>query len=971
MIKKTERRLCILVLMLSWSGPSIYAQNTDVKTTDVEAFKNPPNSAKPHTWWHWVNGNISKQGITKDLEALKEVGIGGIQMFNIDWATPFGGVEYNSPKSHDMFKYTFAEAERLGLEVAVNSSSGWSSTGGPWVTPENSMKMMVWSETQISGDEKSIQLPLPELNKKQKPYNFYRDVAVVAFPTPADKAYRLDQWDSKSLNELRARPDKIFPSFDDAPQNSVIDADKIKVITQKMDKDGTLNWNVPKGNWTVLRMGYTTTAVTNKPLTKKGGLGLEIDKLSRKAADIHWNELLNQIIADAEGKKAFTTILIDSYEVGHQNWTDDFPKQFTNLRHYDIIPNLVCMTGRIVESTEYTERVLWDMRTTVADLMHKNYYQYFKDKCHEQGFKLATEPYGTGSFDASTVANISDLALTEFWIRDDPESRRNLWDWTSQIVPSAVRLKGEKIVGAESFTRMQGDWTAHPYSMKIRGDRAFAAGVNRYYFHTSVHQPWNDNVKPGFTMGQFGTQFHRNNTWFYKSKAWLKYIARCQYVMQKGRYVSDLLVLNGESQGAISFIGNKEQPLEDYLSGLKFDLSNIETLNTLSVDETGSIRVTYNGTLLENTYKLLLIERADLMTVETAEKMANLAAQGATIFAPKPLRTPGLSDFKRNDKKLQQLVAKYWDSGTIKAPEQFNSALSTIQNDCEIPEQTEYSHHIIDGNDYYFVANQSYEERELNCKFRVAGKLPEIWNPETGEIAPAENWKTTADGRTEVALNMSEAASVFVVFRKNTNKKGNATAIPEYKEIAQLDKAWKVSFDKHYVPKGEITLEKLIPLNKHNDFDVRHFSGTATYLTKFKLKKKKGTIFLDLGDVQVIAEIKLNGKALKTLWKPPFRIDISDVVKSGKNELEVKVTNLWVNRLIGDEHFPAWEGRVNGDKKKRGKNYNSFPEWLRNGASIPEDDKKAFSAWNHWTKNDKLLNSGLIGPVKILSTDAK
>ena len=934
-------------------------------------FQNPPNSAKPHTWWHWVNGNISKQGITKDLEALKEVGIGGIQMFNIDWATPFGGVEYNSPKSHDMFKHTFAEAERLGLEVAVNSSSGWSSTGGPWITPEHSMKMMVWSETQIRGDEKSIQLPLPELNKKQKPYNFYRDVAVVAFPTPEDKAYRLDQWEAKSLNELRARPDKIFPSFDNAPQNSVIDADKIQVITQKMDKDGTLNWNVPKGNWTVLRMGYTTTAVTNKPLTKKGGLGLEIDKLSRKAADIHWNELLNKIIADADGKKALTTILIDSYEVGHQNWTDDFPKQFTNLCRYDIIPNLVCMTGRIVESTEYTERVLWDMRKTVADLMHKNYFQYFKEKCHEQGFKLATEPYGTGSFDAPTVAKISDLALTEFWIRDLPFSRRNLWDWTSQIVPSAVRLKGEKIVGAESFTRMQGDWTAHPYRMKIRGDRAFAAGVNRYYFHTSVHQPWNDNVKPGFTMGQFGTQFHRNNTWFYKSKEWLKYIARCQYIMQKGRYVSDLLVLNGESQGFISFIGGDEQPLKDYLSGLRFDLSNIETLNTLSLDEKGNIRVTYNGTLLENKYKLLLIERADLMTVETAEKMANLVEQGATIFAPKPLRTPGLSDFEGNDKKLQKLVAKYWDSGKIKAPEQLNATLSTIQDDCEIPEQTEYSHHIIDGDDYYFVANQSYEERELNCKFRVAGKLPEIWNPETGEIAPAENWKKTNDGRTEVALNMSEAESVFVVFRKNTSKKGNSTPKPVYKEIAQLDHDWKVSFDKHYVPKGQITLDKLIPLNEHSDFDVLHFSGTATYKTTFNVEKVDKAMFIDLGDVQVIAEIKLNGKAFKTLWKPPFRIDISDIVKSGENELEVKVTNLWVNRLIGDEHFPAWEGRVNGDKEKRGRNYNSFPEWLRNGESIPADDKKAFSAWCHWTKDDELLNSGLIGPVKILSADAE
>jgi len=954
----------LAVAMLSTASLHISAQTT----INAEDFKNPPESANPYTYWFWVNGIISKQGITKDLEALKDVGVGGIQIFNVDLITPFGGVEYNSPQSHDMYKHTFAEADRLGLEVTVKNSSGWSCTGGPWVTPEHSMKMIVWSETQISGDDKSILLPLPELNEKQKPYNFYKDIAVVAFPTPEDKTYRLDQWKAKSLNELRARPDNLYPSFDVAPENSVIDADKIQVITQKMDKTGWLNWNAPEGNWTVLRIGYTTTAVTNKPLTRKeSGLGLEIDKLSKEAADIHWNELLNRIIADADGKKAFTTILIDSYEVGHQNWTDGFSKQFQDLCHYDIIPNLVCMTGRIVESTAYTERVLWDMRTTVANLIHKNYYQYFKGKCHEQGLKLATEPYGTGPFDAPTVAKISDLALTEFWARETPWSRRHLWDWTSQMVPSAVRLKGEKIVGAESFTRFQGNWIVHPYSMKIRGDRAFAAGVNRYYFHTSAHQPWIDNIKPGFTMGQFGIQFHRNNTWFYKSKEWLKYIARCQYIMQKGRYVSDLLVLYGEDQGAISFIGQTEQPLEDYLSGLRFDLSNIETLNTLSVDETGSIRVTYNGKLLENKYKLLLIERADLMTVETAEKMANLIEQGATIFAPRPLRTPGLSDFEGNDKKLQQLVAKYWDSGKIKTPEAFNAALSTIKNDCEVPEQTEYCHHIIDGDDYYFVANQSYDEREMNCKFRVAGKQPEIWNPETGEISPAENWKITADGRTEVVLDMSSAGSVFVVFSKATSKKGVSTSKPKYKEVAQLNKAWNVSFDKHYVPKGQITLDKLIPLNKHADFDVRHFSGTATYLTTFQLEKVDESMFIDLGDVQVIAEIKLNGKAFKTLWKPPFRVDISDVVKSGKNELEVKVTNLWVNRLIGDEYFPAWEGRNNGDREKRGKNYNSLPDWLANGDPMPKDDKKAFSAWCHWTKDDKLLNSGLIGPVKILS----
>ncbi|MBW2573520.1 MAG: hypothetical protein JRE61_14635 [Deltaproteobacteria bacterium] len=317
------------------------------------------------------------------------------------------------------------------------------------------------------------------------------------------------------------------------------------------------------------------------------------------------------------------------------------------------------------------------------------------------------------------------------------------------------------------------------------------------------------------------------------------------------------------------------------------------------------------------------------------------------------------------------LIEKYWDSGLIATPDKFDRALAKIQPDCEMPDSTEYCHHTIDGNSFYFVSNQTYTERTVNCKFRTQGKQPEIWHPETGEIYPAPNWKSTNDGRTEVALDMSEAESVFVVFRKNTSKKGNSTPRTVCTEIAQLDKAWKVSFDKHYVPKGQITLDKLIPLNKHADFDVRHFSGTATYKTTFQLEKVDESMFIDLGDVQVIAEIKLNGKVFKTLWKPPFRIDISDVVQSGENELEVKVTNLWVNRLIGDEYFPSWKGRNNGDKAKRGTFYDSFPDWLRNGESIPDDDKKAFSAWCHWTKDDALFNSGLIGPVKIFSTDSE
>jgi hypothetical protein len=961
-MKKNTQHFLLTILFVSFFFHSC------VDSIETE-FKNPPDWAKPHTWWHWVDGNVSKEGITKDMEAWKTVGIGGFQHFSLGWRIPFGGIDYNSPEYHENMVHAFNEAERLGLEAAFNSASGWSCTGGPWITPEHSMKMIVWSETKIKGgSEKSIELQLPDLNEKQQAYNFYRDIAVMAFPTPQNDQYRLENWEAKSLTDLKARSDKFIPTFVQAPRDAVIAVEDVQNITDEMDSNGVLAWDAPDGNWTVLRIGYTTTAATTKP-PAKGGLGLEIDKMSRTAADIHWDELVEKIILDANGKKALTTILIDSYEVGHQNWTDDFPQLFKSHCKYDIIPNLLCMTGRIVESTDYTERVLWDVRNTVAELTYQNFFLYFKEKCQQQGFLLACEPYGTGSFDALKVAKIADLKMTEFWIRETPWFRRNLWEWTGQVVSSAAHLTGDRVVGAEAFTRMQGDWTAHPYSMKIKGDRAFANGVNRYIFHSSVHQPFNDMVKPGITMGQFGTQFHRNNTWFSKSKEWLTYISRCQYLMQKGNYVSDILVLYGDDQGFVNFIGQNEPVDMAYISGYRFDLGEIGTLENLSVDNDGMIRVSHNGTLLENRYKLLLLKRADLMKVESVELLGKLARQGAKIFAPRPKQTPGLTNSTKGDEQLLKLIEKYWDSGLISTPDQYDLALAKIQPDCELPDSTEYCHHTIDGNSYYFVSNQTYTARKMNCRFRVTGKLPEIWHPETGDIYPAPSWKTTAGGRTEVDLDLTEAESIFVVFRKKTSKKSGSTPSPTYKEITQLGNSWNVSFDKHYVPKGQITLDKLIPLNEHTDFDVSHFSGTATYKTTFQVVKVDQPMFIDLGDVQVIAEIKLNGKKLKTLWKPPFRVEISDVVQSGENNLEIKVTNLWVNRLIGDEYFPAWDGRNNGAKKKRGTFYDSFPNWLVNGDPMPKDDKKAFSAWCHWTKDDKLLKSGLIGPVKIITLE--
>ncbi len=671
------KRIAYLIAVLFFLSGTLSAQTIE------QSFATPPDYAKPYTWWHWVNGNVTKDGITKDLEAMKAVGLGGFQQFDVGLPVTTGPVVYSSTKFHELMAFAISEAERLGLDAGFNNCSGWSSSGGPWIKPKDSMKTLVWSESQIlSGDKQPVKLGLPQRADGQKTkstskeYDFYKDIAVVAFPTPVDSAYRIKNWQDKSLFNPDSKAEQFGPDRRVAPTKAVVAAEKVLLLSKRMAADGTLDWIPPAGDWTILRFGYTTTAARNKP-GSRGAIGLELDKLSRKAVDVHWRALIDKVIADAGGKSAFTTVLIDSYEVGMQNWTDDFAEEFQRRRGYSLIPKLLCMTGRVVDDTVTTERVLWDVRTTVADLMQENYFGYFAEKCHAQGLKLAIEPYGTGSFDAPAVSLLADIPMTEFW-QNRP---RNLWQWTSQIVPSSAHLSGRSVVGAESFTAIKGDWTASPAKLKAWGDRAFATGVNRYYFHTFAHQPWNDAVRPGMSMGRFGGNFHRNNTWFMKSRAWMDYIARCQFILQSGTYQADVLALYGDERGFNNFLGPRERPDMGQLAGINFDLGGINSLENLSVDSNGDIRVSYQGKQLDTRYKLLVLKRAGLMLPEHVEKLGELAGQGAKIFAPKPRRSPSLSQQNNSDQTLKRLVEKYWDSGKIGDATQFKAAVDGLVPD--------------------------------------------------------------------------------------------------------------------------------------------------------------------------------------------------------------------------------------------------------------------------------------------------
>jgi len=525
-------------------------------------------------------------------------------------------------------------------------------------------------------------------------------------------------------------------------------------------------------------------------------------------------------------------------------------------------------------------------------------------------------------------------------------------------------LSGKKVFGAEAYTRINGDWTAHPFLMKALGDRMFCQGINRFVFHTSVHQPFRDHVQPGMTHGKFGFQNHRNNTWFFESEAWIKYITRCQHILQTGDHVSDVLALEGEERAFCSFPGSEDLDLE-WIRGHKIDFGEIATLDELSVDNEGFLRASYKGKLLPNRYKLLVLSKASLMSVETARKLGELAERRVPVFAARPVRTPSWHNAQRNDAELQKLIRKYWDSGKIRKPNDFKQALDRIGPDCELPDQMEYVHHTLAGDDYYFLSNQTHDTRDEKVTFRVAGKLPELWDPETGETMPAPNWRVTREGRTQVDLALDPADSLFVVFREPTAEKEHVSPKMAYKEVATLSGEWTVTFDPMFGPKEPQVFAKLIAWNEHADEQIKHFSGTAAYRQTFEVADPNQRLYLDLGDVQIMARVLVNGKDLGVLWKPPFRVNLSGALKDGENQLEIRLTNLWVNKLIGESRFPE-TGEIHGAGAWRRYAYQKFPDWVLSEKPIPEGHRKTFAIWSHYEEGGKLLPSGLTGPVRLM-----
>ena len=1133
-----------------------------------------------------MNGNITKAGITADLEAMKEIGLGGATIVNVDCEIPPGNVPFMSAEWRECFKFAVQEADRLGLKLSVENCAGWSSSGGPWNTPANAMQRLTSSETNFHGPAKfDAVLPQPATR-----LNFYRDIAVLAFKAPVngksvgdassvkgkleiqravygadgggwtDVKDRLLKMIGRGQESVMASSDEMggdpawgmvkqlrveftldgHPGVLTADENEVlifpvserqlaaarlvektsvnrtfvappsasgksataIPRDGVLDLTAKLSDDGRLRWDAPAGDWIILRMGYTPIGRNNHPAPIEG-TGLECDKMSKEALDAHWDGFMQKVLDDIGplAGKALDTSLIDSYEVGNQDWTPKFREEFQKRRGYDPLKYLPTFTRRVVESPEVTERFLWDMRRTVADLFADNYFGHFADLCRDHGLLNAVEPY-TGPFESMQSGAPADVVMGEFWSGSSGHA-------SIKLAASIAHVYGKSIVAAESFTAApgadSGRWLEDPYSLKPLGDLMFCQGLNRYIFHRYAMQPWT-NRWPGMTMGQWGFHFERTETWWDQGKAWIDYISRCQFLLQQGRAVADAAYFTGESAPVEMRIGHPEVP-----AGYDYDAVNADVLLHGATVKNGRVTLASGAN-----YAVLVLPQNDInMTPPVLECVRDLVRAGATVVGPRPQHSPSLAGFPECDVQVNELAQELWgkSNGTTvrensvgKGRIVWGQSLTNVFAAQRLPRDFEfhnadretrlaYTHRVTQDADIYFVSNQRRQFDSADCTFRVAGKIPELWHPETGVIETAAIWKSE-NGRTTVTLNFDPAESVFVIFRKSAadadhvvaahgqfvretsnsskleiqraiyvatdgagqmdvtakvaqrlaageviiadndlagrdpaefhtkelrvdytldGKAGHVVAveksklrlptmttvgsIPKWEVVTtaeaptvktwrngdvqlqmasgktlhavatnlpapqEISGAWDLHFPPNWGAPKLLRLNKLISWSDHAESGVRYFSGTATYEKEIEIPAERLSsgreLWLDLGDVKNFAEVSLNGKNLGVLWKPPFQVNVSAAAKPGANRLVVKVTNLWPNRLIGDEQLPP-------DCEWNGSELKAWPQWLLDGKPSPTG-RFTFTTWHHWSKNSPLLESGLLGPV-ILKT---
>ncbi|HTB97380.1 MAG TPA: glycosyl hydrolase [Terracidiphilus sp.] len=774
----------------------------------------------------------------------------------------------------------------------------------------------------------------------------YEMAELVLHPGP-----RVNHWEDKAAFDTES--DLYKWATPDVPASDAIAKADVVDLTSKMHADGTLDWTPPAGEWVVLRLGYSLLGITNHPATKEA-TGLEVDKLDhrfvKKYFDTYLDSYKETVGADMMGKRGIRYVINDSWEAGSENWTDRMIEQFKTLRGYDPTPWLPVLTGQVVGSAAASDRFLWDFRKTIQDLTANEHYKQLEETLHERGMGHYGESHESGRAliaDGMEVKKFNEVPMSAMWTQV-PGVNKIQYGYNADDRESAsvAHIFGQNLAAAESMTAAAAPWAWSPVSLKPTADAELLNGINRFVIHESAHQPLVDK-KPGLTLGPFGQWFNRNDTWAEQAGPWINYLARSSYMLQQGHFGADILYFYGEDSNVTAEF---EHSSPDVPAGYGFDYINADALIHMLSVSNGKI-TTASGM----SYHVLGLDAfSKHMSLPVLRAIHKLVEEGAVVAGAKPADDPSLADDQAEFTKLNDELfgdgtgVHKVGKGTVYAGQSLTDALNAqhVAPDFDYTKPApdtdlEFAHRKLADGDLYFVDNRGDNGVELDATFRVAGKAAELWHPETGTSEPV-SFKI-ADGRTTVPLKLEGWGTVFVVFRKPTREMQHTLPAKTETELATVQGPWKVTFPADWGAPPTVTLDALSSWSDSADAGVKYFSGTGTYTNSVTVTsdwfKKGAHVWIDLGDVKNLAEVDVNGKPLGQVWHAPYRVDATAALKPGVNQLTIKVTNSWVNRMIGDQQ--------------------------------PGATKYTFADVKPYRANSKLLASGLIGPVRVVAVAAQ
>ncbi|MBC8603605.1 hypothetical protein H8784_17990 [Parabacteroides acidifaciens] len=1014
---------------------------------DRAAFSTPDKVFYPETWFHYIGGNVSLKGITADLEAIAAAGFSGIQLFHGQFGTVWPGTDSQiaclSPLWDHAVKHTAEECKRLGLRFTMQGCPGWAMAGGPWIKPENAMRHLVWSRTDVTAGTLHKQLPIPQPSGED--WRDYRDVVVLAFPTPdgdtgeplqADgitsnvecnwtdylqgkaekplnlspaangpywleiaypeetvvrtielssvrqmnhswcfepgvslkmeavmpeggsvevlntempqsnwqddrtislscrevkgaKKYRIsivnkhdmalqslrlfsaarkNNWESEAAWTLRTmeRKGDAIRYADDA----YLHTGQIYDLTGKMNADGLLEWEAPAGKWTILRVGHVNTGMKNGPAPAEG-TGWECDKFSLDGSNAQFDGYLGRLSNGPLAGGLLKGVLFDSWECRTQTWTARMEEEFEKRTRYPLRKWLPALFGYVVDDPETTTRFLNDWRQVINGLFVDNFFGNMANRAKEQGMSISYETAAGDVFPADILEyyKYADVPMCEFWQPMTENYVGSLNFKPIKPATSAARIYGKPRVAAEAFTSFSHTWDESFPMLKEVANVNSIEGVTHLIFHTYTHNPQVGFLPPGtsFSGAGIGTPFLRGQTWWKYMPDFTTYLARCGYLLERGKPVSDVLWYLGDE------IDHKPDQEFPFPAGFKYDYCNTDVLlNRLSVRD-GRI-VMPEGI----SYSVLWLPETTRMLPETVEKLYALIDAGAIVIGDAPAGLATLMGGKEASDRLNKAVRRIWTApgihtigkGRIVSGMPLDKSLAALNLQPDV-RQTDalWSHRRAGDTDWYYVCAPKGKGFKGTLDFRVSGNV-QLWNPVNGEMNDIP--VRSVDGRTQVQLDLPQSGSCFLVF----NAPGSPVQELRERQLVStlpLNSPWELRFPEGWGAPASISLPVL---KSWKDLDIpaegKAFSGTATYSTQFEVKKidKNRTYRLDLGDVQRIAEVYLNGQKVGVAWTMPYEMDVTSYLKKGKNTLVVKVTNTWFNRLVYDVNRPEAERKT-------------------------------------------------------------